>query len=657
MKDYGLRRPSFSNNLASLGGLTALAEESGQEDTEEEEEGEEEELGEEKDLAFIQTQENCRLHNKCLGVSNILPPIHKSTPDPKADVPQVDDVPFTVTVIASAKADNTKKNARPKTRVGQPMQKISTGATASSISSVSKRPRQRKLSLVGVPGASADSKTGTRGNVLLRRRHSTATDQPETRYTRKDRTLLHTNSVLGTNHNYPHRLRAQTWHSGKKSNTADILRKSKAVSSQKEETKQGSDEAGTLKESCGENQNNAKHVDAQTPPIEQGPGNHMEETEEDLNLPDRPSNRRGRRWSRPDFAETSRKVSLLLHAARGATRKGERKLSLPTWHFLDDDFPKFPRFSSFMSAEAQYALMQGYEDRLVEWLERKFPGYIGLRRSSTPGKGVNIRKQTMKPTKDVSEDEASETDCDDMSKSGFSDDDEETDFSDFLEKSPRQTHLGEKQSTGTEITKNGFYVTEKFDDVPLSHLSKFQSPFVQNHNMCKQPSQPLYSTSLPTFSNSLPPQIVPRRYSYAGSIVSEPPDASDSRTALKSLRRLSNPLSRREFDVHKLFGDEDEHQEGLISARYSQNGRAYPLRRHGSVPTVSYDLSSERRLTMASRLENAMDILDTLRAEQGEGALLSPRSKVRQGRVAPLSDYNTWVSQWNREFKVTREKI
>ena len=379
----------------------------------------------------------------------------------------------------------------------------------------------------------------------------------------------------GSNLTYQLRPRAQTW------NTARYRRPSDSSMS----------DAGQIKRnSLSENVAGGLKILIETADGRDQSSSVLDENE-DFDV--RPSNRRGRRWSRPDFAETSRRVSLLLQAAQAGRRKGERRMSLPARNLPDEDFPKRPRFSSFMSAEAQFALLQGYEDRLVEWLERKFPGYKGLRRSSTPGEGVGIKRHSLRPEREDFEYDSDDRDSDEESKQDGNSSEE--------------------------------------DDLEEENMLSFKRRSFPNLSFRQ--------TSLE------------RR----DSLVPEDAKDSDPKVALKSLRRLSNPFLRKEFSIHTLFGDETNQEEGINGDSIPQHMSPF-LRRHGSLPTVSYDLPSDRRLAMTGRLENAMDILDTLRAEQGEKAVLSPRAKVRKGRVAPLPDYNVWVSQWGSEFKIFKGK-
>ncbi|KAL3880576.1 hypothetical protein ACJMK2_032823 [Sinanodonta woodiana] len=74
------------------------------------------------------------------------------------------------------------------------------------------------------------------------------------------------------------------------------------------------------------------------------------------------------------------------------------------------EMPKYPRFASTLSAEAQYAMMKGYEDVVYNYLCESYPEYQPLlKRTKTPAFGVKIRPNvpTDQPKKSdlVSEDQ------------------------------------------------------------------------------------------------------------------------------------------------------------------------------------------------------------------------------------------------------------
>ncbi|XP_059157848.1 uncharacterized protein LOC131942143 [Physella acuta] len=103
------------------------------------------------------------------------------------------------------------------------------------------------------------------------------------------------------------------------------------------------------------------------------------------------------------FQAATAKVSNLLKV------KAARKLSVgagtirPMSSVAEDeaDLPTTPRFSSFLSPEAQYALMKGYEDIIADKLTSKFPEYNGmLKRNKTPY-GITILEQGLELSSDI----------------------------------------------------------------------------------------------------------------------------------------------------------------------------------------------------------------------------------------------------------------
>lgn len=117
----------------------------------------------------------------------------------------------------------------------------------------------------------------------------------------------------------------------------------------------------------------------------------------------------------------------------------------------------------------------------------------------------------------------------------------------------------------------------------------------------------------------------------------------DSRTTLRNLRRLSVSLEKKHY-LNRLFDNIDDDSDGTESSYRS-------MQRSCSLPNVS-GLPFSRRLMMTHRLESAMDILDAMKCS-GE-IYLSPR--LRRKKSVPLADYNSWVHEWNKEFRVEHGK-
>ncbi|KAK3592839.1 hypothetical protein CHS0354_028915 [Potamilus streckersoni] len=91
------------------------------------------------------------------------------------------------------------------------------------------------------------------------------------------------------------------------------------------------------------------------------------------------------------------------------------------------EMPKYPRFASTLSAEAQYAMMKGYEDVVYNYLCESYPEYQPLlKRTKTPVSGVKIRPNvpTDEPKKSdlISEDQGENDHVDVDKKDSMTDD-------------------------------------------------------------------------------------------------------------------------------------------------------------------------------------------------------------------------------------------
>ena len=73
------------------------------------------------------------------------------------------------------------------------------------------------------------------------------------------------------------------------------------------------------------------------------------------------------------------------------------------------ELPKHPRFASTLSAEAQYAIMKGYEDVVHNYLCSTYPEYRNLlRRSRTPQGGVKVKPGEKNKNKEHGHSEAAD---------------------------------------------------------------------------------------------------------------------------------------------------------------------------------------------------------------------------------------------------------
>ena len=106
------------------------------------------------------------------------------------------------------------------------------------------------------------------------------------------------------------------------------------------------------------------------------------------------ANMLGRRTS---FRTIGGRVTTLLRAKNAFARlKGKPSVQIEDEGKVSDfeikELPKEPRFASTLSAEAQYAIMKGYEDVVHNYLCNTYPEYRNLlRRSRTPQTGVTVK--------------------------------------------------------------------------------------------------------------------------------------------------------------------------------------------------------------------------------------------------------------------------
>ena len=101
---------------------------------------------------------------------------------------------------------------------------------------------------------------------------------------------------------------------------------------------------------------------------------------------------------RPSFRTIGTRVTTLLRA-KNAFARLKRKPVVKVADTVEKttdleikELPKHPRFASTLSAEAQYAIMKGYEDVVHNYLCNTYPEYRNmLRRSRTPQGGVKVK--------------------------------------------------------------------------------------------------------------------------------------------------------------------------------------------------------------------------------------------------------------------------
>ncbi|XP_067661241.1 uncharacterized protein [Haliotis asinina] len=113
------------------------------------------------------------------------------------------------------------------------------------------------------------------------------------------------------------------------------------------------------------------------------------------------------------FAGLGRKVTSMVRARIAFQGSGKKRDEIMNSNSMEaiHEMPKVPRFSSFLSPEAQYAMMMGYEDVLHSQLSKSHPEYRSvLRRNKTPmiRMGIvklNRKRGTSRTTLDVGVDE------------------------------------------------------------------------------------------------------------------------------------------------------------------------------------------------------------------------------------------------------------
>ena len=260
------------------------------------------------------------------------------------------------------------------------------------------------------------------------------------------------------------------------------------------------------------------------------------------------------------------------------------------------ELPKHPRFSTFLSAEAQYAMMKGYEDKLFEKIVHSNPeSRLSLKRNKTPHhKKIAI------------------VDVDSPSSPTFGKvDAESVDGSVTPENkslsSSRTSGYGSVGSTPSATATSSFSTA----DSPTSDVSRSMD------------------------SRSLSPE------STTSSTVALPSPF------LKPLRRLSIATTS---DV----SGRGVMSPMMTSPRQGTTG-GWTLHRSNSLPTLDTGLSHNKRLVLTYRLESAMDILDTIKKRNKENSL-SPRVFHISRKMDTVKDFNSWTRVWNKEFKEVHAK-
>lgn len=80
-----------------------------------------------------------------------------------------------------------------------------------------------------------------------------------------------------------------------------------------------------------------------------------------------------------------------------------------------------------------------------------------------------------------------------------------------------------------------------------------------------------------------------------------------------------------------------------------------PVGRETSNSLLPVPVPDDKRRIISYRLQNAMDILDTLKNSAGQHTV-SPRLKTYQSPISPVKAYNKWTDLWKTDFKTVQVK-
>lgn len=258
------------------------------------------------------------------------------------------------------------------------------------------------------------------------------------------------------------------------------------------------------------------------------------------------------------------------------------------------ELPRNPRFSTFLSAEAQFAMLKGYEDKLYEKIAHTDPeSRPALKRNKTPHhKNIRIVDQES-PS------------------------------------SPRSLGKADTDSVdGSETPEGG-------KSVSSSRTSGYGS--VGSSTPC--------ATRISSFSSAASPSPDIGRSLDIRSF--SPESAASSPVALPS--PSLKPLGRLSVASTSDVNGGGVTSPTMTSPRQDDAGER-TLHRSNSLPMLDAGLSHNKRLVLTYRLESAMDILDTLK-ERNKEYSLSPRVVRRARQVDAVRDFNSWTRVWKKEFK------
>ncbi|XP_076447020.1 uncharacterized protein LOC143284231 [Babylonia areolata] len=322
----------------------------------------------------------------------------------------------------------------------------------------------------------------------------------------------------------------------------------------------------------------------------------------------------GRRGSKLTFLGAGRRVSMLVKY-RQALQAGRKQAAVPEDEAEENpmepirELPQSPRFSTFLSAEAQFAMMKGYEDKLYEKIADTNPEVRPtLHRTKTPFQKISIADQ----------------------EKGLQGGDVGREEEEEGEEGERGGDSPELKSTSSVTSSSGYSTLTPASTRTLSISTSSSSTAVDRSS-----SRPLdnrsVSTDSPTPSTTTisVPYLRPlRRQSVASSV-----DVNGN-----GMMSMMSPLTGSMEDLH--------------------------LQRSNSLPGLDPPggVSHNKRLVMTYRLESAMDLLDSMKRDDTEHSL-SPRvarghnnthHSNLQGDV--VRNFNSWTQVWNKEFKEIQTK-
>ena len=329
---------------------------------------------------------------------------------------------------------------------------------------------------------------------------------------------------------------------------------------------------------------------------------------------------------RPTFAGMGKRVSTLVRyrmAFQGrrkpakAEQDQEQEKPLEPIHEL----PPSPRFSAFLSAEAQFAMMKGYEDKLYERIAVSDPDSKStLKRSKTPHHNIVIVDR-----------------------------DEEEDEEDGEEGEGEGKGEGPEKSSSSSSTVLS-YLTSSYGSLQGSTPTSTRlSP------SSLLPSSTRLSPSSLTLScnRASPVSDVSRSLDPSGRSIS-PESTTSCSVALPS--PFLKPIRRQ--TLVDLNGNSLTSQGFFPTPEEDCLGSDGPwLQRSNSLPALNADrLSHNKRLVMTYRLESAMGLLDNLKKREEAESSLSPRAARASKHVDAVKDFNSWTQVWNKEFKSLQAK-